>query len=146
MTVEGAIIARLKSLSTVTALVSTRVWMLKLPQKPTLRAIRVQLISESTTYSHDGRDRVVTSRVQVDSYAQESSGSDPYAGATEVADAVYGDGSRTAATGLDGYQGDIGSPPFRIRSIQRASRTSEYEPGELRLVKIRQDYMVSFYA
>ena len=45
MTVEGAIVSRLKADSAVSAIVGSRVYRLKLPQQPTLPAIRLQRVS-----------------------------------------------------------------------------------------------------
>lgn len=145
MTVEEGVCARLETIGALTALVGTRIYQLILPQNPTLPAVRVQVIGEVSTYSHDGRARVLMARVQVDAYAAEASGVDPYAQASVVADAIQGDGQRTTASGLDGYQGDLGSPAFRIRGVQRVDRSVSYEAEELRLVRVRQDYQVAFY-
>jgi hypothetical protein len=135
-----------ESLSALTALVSTRIYMLKLPQGALTSAVRIQLISEGTRYSHDGRDRVVGARVQVDAYAPETSGGDPYATVMQIAEAIHGNGLRASPTGLDGFQGDLGSPAFHIAAVLRMMRTTGYDPDHLRLVRCQMDYQVDYYA
>ena len=145
MTIEQGIHERLLSLSPVTALVGSRVYQLKLPQKPTLPAIRVQQISEADEHHLRGRDGVVRTRIQVDAYAHESA-ADPYATATAVAAAVHGDGLGPGASGLSGFAGGVGGSPSSLQILfaERVARVPEYESDELRLVRIRQDYMVTW--
>lgn len=145
MTVEEAVRARVMAIAAVTALVSTRVYLLKLKPGTLATAIRIQQISEGTRYSHDGRDRVVGARVQVDAFAPEASGVDTYATVTQIAAAIHGDGARVGATGLDAFQGGIGSPAFQIRAVRRLNRTTGYDAEELRLVRCQQDYAVDYY-
>ena len=141
MTPEVAIRDRILGLSAVSALVSTRVFLLKVPQHVREAAVRVQLISEPTEYHARGGVGMYQSRVQVDAYAAESAGGDPYADVTGLADAIHGD---DAGSGLSGWAGEAGgSPPvLRIHTIQRVDRETSYEPDELRQVRCRQDYMV----
>lgn len=141
MTPEQAVCDRILSLSAVTALVGTRVYQLKLPQKGTLPAVRVQLISEPTSYHLRGGSGMYRSRVQVDAYAAEASGGDPYASATDVAAAIHGD---DAGSGLSGWTEDVGgSPPsMRVHTVQRVDRRVSYDAEERREVRCQQDYMV----
>lgn len=136
MTVEEAVIGRLQELSPLTALVGTRVTQLTLPQGTILPAVRVQLIDELRSYHHRGRTLLLNARVQVDAYAQ------TYSAALAVADAVLGDGNGSNASGLDGWQGSIGSPAFNIRAVMQEDRSVLYEADELRLVRVRQDFRV----
>lgn len=141
MTPEEAVIERLLDITAVVALVSQRVYHVRLPQSPRLPAIRVQLISEPTDYHLRGGSGMYFSRIQVDAYAVESSGHNPYEEATDLGDAIHGgdDGS-----GLSGWQGLAGGSPaeLRIHTVQRVDRQVGYDAGELREVRCRQDYVV----
>lgn len=141
MTPEEAVAARLEAIGAVTSLVSTRIYMLKLPQGPTLPAIRVQLIDDIKPYHLRGGTRCSRARIQVDAYADEASGGDPYASASEVAEAIHGDDT---GSGLSGWTGSIGSPAFEVLGIFRLDRDASYDPDHLRLVRMRQDYAVHF--
>ncbi len=140
MTPEEAVLARLLDITAVTTIVSTRVYLDTLPQKPTLPAAVVQLVHEPTDYHLRGGQRN-RARVQVDAYAAVGNGNDPYGQVTALAEAIHGD---DAGRGLSGWVGDIGSPPFRVDSIQRIERSREYDPDELRLLRQRQDYWIFF--
>lgn len=143
MTAEEAVIERLLGLAAVTALVETRVYQLRLPQGATLPAVRVQQISEDEPYHLRGIVNASMARVQIDAYAAESSGGDPYATATALADAIAGDWrTGTPPNGLSGWQGTVGgSPPTAaVRFAERLTRQVMYEGDELRLVRVSQDY------
>lgn len=143
MTVEEAVRARLLTLATVTALVSTRIYMDKLPASPTYPCVRVTLVSEISDYHLRGESGARTGRVQVDAFAREVSGVDPYALAVAVAEAIHGDGSGSA---LSGFVGSIGSPAFNINGMFRVDRRRQYDPEELRVLTMSQDYQVWFQA
>ncbi len=132
---------RLQTLSAVTSIVGARIYQLRLPQNAELPAVRVQLISEQTSYHGRGGSGMYRSRVQVDAYAQEGSGSDPYGGAMDLGDAIHGD---DAGAGLSAWQGEAGgSPPeLRIHAVFRMDRQVGYDAEEHREVRCRQDYMV----
>lgn len=123
MTVEEAVVARLLSLGAVTALVSTRVYLDKLPQSPTYPCLRVTLISEQGRTHLRGADALKPARVQVDAYARENSGVDPYALVATVAAAVHGDDDGTR---LEGWAGEIGSPASRVHGCHRVDRRRSY--------------------
>lgn len=142
MTPEEAVIARLSSISAVTALVSTRIRQLMFAQSETWPAVRVQLIGEVEYYTLEGSNGVLRARVQVDSVAQVGSGTDPYAAALALAAAINGDGNGASATGLSGWRGSLGSPPVDVKGMFRVDRGVEYEHGAERLVRVRQDYHV----
>lgn len=142
MTPEVAVRARLLQLVPLAALVSARIYLHKFPQSPTWPAVRVLLVDEIRRPHLRGGSKLGRTRVQVDAYAQEASGADPYAQATAVAAAAHGD---EAGSGLQGWVGDLGAPPaIRITGLMRADRAAGYDPDELRLVRIRQDYLVHF--
>lgn len=145
MTVEEAVRARLLTMTPLTTLVNTRIYLDKLPQSPTYPCVRVTLISEQSTYHLRGGDALKPSRVQVDAYAREVSGVDPYALAARVAEAIHGD---EAGSGLSGWTdaGLSGSPEPQIQGVFRMDRTRSYDPQELRVVTISQDYQVQYRA
>ncbi len=142
MTPEQAVRELVLELGAVTALVSTRVYLEKMPQSVTYPCVRVQLIDEQSSYHMRG-GKTSPARVQVDAFAKELSGIDPYALVVTVAAEINGD---DAGSGLSGFQGDIGaSPPFHVQAILRVARTKPvYVPDELRVLMMSQDYMVHF--
>ena len=135
MTVEQVVRERLLGDGPLSALVSTRVYMLKLPQKPTLPAGRVQLITEPLDYHMRGEDGAVRSRVQVDAYQYETA-TDPYDSVCDVAAA--------ANAALSGHKfTDAGSPvSLEVTGAFRQSRRVLYEADEFRLIRISQDFIV----
>lgn len=137
MSPEEAVRARIVSLAAVTALASDRVYMLKVDQDDDMPAVRVQLVGEQYTPHLRGGGGVRRARVQVDAFAAESSGADPYANARALADAINGDGS---GSGLDGWRGTVNGTT--VQGILRVDRAVSYEAEELRLVRVRQDYFV----
>jgi len=143
VTPEEAVLARVSQIAAVTALVGTRIYMLVLPQQPTLPAIRVQMIDDVSDYHHRGGNRRGPARVQVDCWAAASSGVDPYAAALAVAAAINGD---DAGSGLSGWRGSIGSPAVTVQGIFRVDRAVDWESEERREVRVRQDYQVHYRA
>lgn len=136
MTAEEAICAQLLATAGVTALVSTRVYQLRLPQGPTLPAVRVQAIGAVDFYHLRGGDVTERARVQTDAYAAESSGVDPYAQAVAVAEAIH--------AALNGQRFLVNDSPasLQVTGVFRAGRQAFYEPEELRTVRIMQDWIV----
>lgn len=140
MTPEEAVVARLEDVGAVTALVDDRIYMLKLPQHPTLPAVRVQKISGMRDQHLRGPSYTAKSRVQVDAYVTETNGVDPYAAVSAVAEAIRGDG---IGSGLWGWTGEIGSPALVVHNVELVGDDDPfYEAGELRAWRIRQDYMI----
>ena len=145
MTVEEAITVRVSALAAVIALAGDRVYLDKLPQSPTYPAIRVQLVDDPASYHLRGPDGLSRARVQVDHYADEATASsDPYAAVAALEAATRGDGKGTSATGLSGWIGDVGSPPFVVRGCFRTNRLRRYDPDELRLLTMSVDYIVHY--
>ena len=134
--------ARILALAAVTALVGTRVYMQRVPQSPVYPLVRVQFIDDQSPYHLRGPVGTTTARVQVDAIAREGSGTDPYAAAQALLAAIDGDGLGDQATGVAGFVGGIGSPPFEIVGVFLQSRRSEYDPQELRIVTASRDYIV----
>lgn len=144
MTPEEWAVDRIEAISTSAG---SRVWMLKLPQRPTLPAVRVQLVVGVFEQHLRGPQGTVRTRVQVDSFAAES-GADPYRTVRDLADAVRGDGLGPDASGLWGFKGDSGgSPSILIENVEIVNDGPvEYEGDELRLLRIRQDYRIHWRA
>jgi hypothetical protein len=135
VTPETAIRARIAALSTTA---STRVYLLKLPQSPTLPAVRVQLIDDfGFSHLRGGGSDLRRARVQVDAYSREASGVDPYETAAALADAINGD---EAGSGLSGFTGTVDG--MEITAIQFVNRQAMYEGDEQRLVRVSQDFFV----
>lgn len=131
MSPEQAIVARLLATSAVTALVGQRVWLLKLPQKPTLPAIRVQLIDNPQGKHLRGPNRSTAARVQVDCYQAEGAAT-PYDTIVAVATAV------NAALVNEPF--DVSS--VRVTNVEELDRRSLYEADELNLLRMFQDFRV----
>lgn len=146
MTVEEVVCARILQLGAVTALVSTRIYLDKLPQAPTYPAVRVQLVDDLTSQHLRGPNGLCRARVQVDAYAHEDSGVDPYAQVAALAAALHGDGLGPSASGLEGWIGELGSPPFQIVECARALRLRTYDADELKILTMSQDYLVGYHA
>jgi len=122
VTPEQAILERILALSAVTALVSDRVFMLKLRQGETLPAVRVQLIDEGESQHLRGGAGIFQSRIQVDVYAAEDTGGDPYASASEIALAIQGDDAGSGLSGWRGFSGSAGSTGLH-RGLETRSLT-----------------------
>lgn len=144
MTAEEAVRLRLLAISALTALVSTRVHLEKLPQSPTYPCVRVSLIAETGAGHLRGADALKSALVQVDAFAKELSGIDPYALVVAVSDAIHGD---DAGSGLSGWSDQNGSPSLGVQGCQRETRRRPtYDPDELRVLMMSQDYRVWFQA
>jgi hypothetical protein len=128
VSVEEAIVARLQA----AGIAGGRVYQLQLPQRPTLPAVRVQLISEPTFDHLRGGLRLKRARVQTDAYVDQV-GADPYATVRGLAEAI--DAALTG--GPPWVQGDV-----EIRFVTRQGRMPLTEPGELRQLRVLQDYTV----
>ena len=134
MTPAAAVKARLLSLSAVTTLVVSRIYVELLPQKPTLPAIRLHGIDEIEDAHLRGAMAIRTARVQVDAIAMSLET------ATEVSDAAHGDG---AGSGLSGWTGELGSPAQLVMAILPAGKRVDYEGDELRQWRVSRDYFVT---
>lgn len=115
-----------------TALVSTRIYPVQLPEPSTsspntLPALTYQMIDEPVSTSHDGRT-LHKARVQVDAYAE------TYKGVRAAADAVQ--------TALQGYRGSWGV--FTVGSVLRKRKSDLSEPG-YDVYRESQDYIISYH-
>lgn len=140
MSPELAVLQRLQD---VVPSAATRMYMLKLPQQPILPAVVVQLVDDPKEYHLRGGSAFGRARIQIDVYAGESSGADPYTEAETLADAIHGD---EAGSGLSGFQGVVGGSPngLMLTGVFRIDKQASYEAEELRLVRIRQDYFAYY--
>lgn len=147
---EAAIVERLLDITAVTAIVSDRVFMLKLPQGETRASLRVQRIPGPRPQHLRGPDGTYRTRVQVDAYVAEAPGVDAYTSVTTLADAVRGDGLGDGASGLFGWRGTLGGSPATVQihniEVMHGDAAPFYEPGELRQLRIEQDYLVHWSA
>lgn len=147
MTIDVAIADWIADLNTSAG---ARVYMLKLPQKlGTWPAVRVQGISSPRPQHLRGPNYPVKTRVQVDGFAPEASGTDPFATVSDLMEEIRGDGLGPDASGLFGWIGELGgSPPaFRILNVDLDAGKPKYESGQqneldLRLVRIMDEYTI----
>lgn len=131
MTVEIATRAHLLTVSAVSAIVATRIYQLVLPQKPTLPALRLQLIDQPIGYHQRGPDGATRSRLQIDAYGS-AAVADPYGAVLALADAVD-----------DALSGQVfESDGLQITGCRRSSRRVGYEAEEMRVVRCIQDYTI----
>jgi hypothetical protein len=137
MTITDAVCQHLVGAPAVAAFVGPRVYQLKLPQQPTLPAVRVQLIAEPARYHLRGVLNAWEALVQVDAYATEFDRTfpDPYAQVQQLATAID--------DALSGRLATIGT--IAIVGCFRLSRGPLYEPGELRLARILQEYRCIYH-
>jgi len=137
MTITDAVCRWLLEASAVAALVGTRVYQLKLPQQPTLPAIRVQLIAEPARYHLRGVVNAWEALVQVDAYAHEFDPAfpDPYDRVQQVATAI----DRVLSGSL------VTLDTIAIVGCFRVSRAPLYEPDALRLARLLQEYRCLYH-
>lgn len=137
MTAETAVIVHLSAASGVTALVGTRIYQAKLPQRPTLPAVKVFLVDEPEGAHLRGGSKTRTARIQIDVHAAEGSGVDTYGQATDVAEAI-----NEAMLNKGRLLFDGGALEVKItRRLDRRALPPIAE--ELREVMIQQDYAVT---
>jgi hypothetical protein len=129
--VELAVRSHLAQDIGVTTLVSTRIYQVRLPQSPTLPALRVQLISEPHNHHLRGPDGAARARVQIDSYVSDAI-SDPYGSIDAIGSAI-----RSA---LDGAVFTVDD--FAVTGSLCVHRLVMYEADDLRLWREVQDYIV----
>ena len=125
MTVETDIRTKLLADGTISGLVSTRIYALKLPQKPTYPAITYSRISGPRSQLLDGPSTWGFARLEYDSWAKS------YVSAQSLAAAVRVD--------LDGF---VGSLNGRSVVIRLENERDLYE-DEDKLYRVTQDYLVS---
>lgn len=131
MSAEIAVRTRLLATSAVTALVSTRVYLMRLPDPVTFPAIRVQLVDDPQMKHLRGPLGITGARVQVDVYDEETA-TDPYGSVNEISQAV---------------EAALVFAPFSagtvyVQSAERIDRRALREAEELELVRMMQDFRV----
>lgn len=140
MTGTDVVRTRALQITALVALVGSRVYVQKLPQSPTLPAVRVQQISRVNTTHLRGVDGMCRARVQVDAIAKESSGTDPMASARAVSEAAHGAFSGGVATGLAGWEGTLSG--VKVHKIAPIAQRELYAADELRECMVSTDYDV----
>lgn len=126
MSVESAVLARLKATAAVTNLTTTaRIYGMRLPQKPTYPAIRIQKISETRVSLMGADSGVVHTRMQVDSYGE------TYSSARGLADAVRG--------ALKRFRGTSASVVVQDVTLDNEFAVDE---DDVDVYRVQQDYMV----
>lgn len=134
MNAEEAVLTQCLADAAVTALAGTRGYQLRLPQTPEYPTFRVQLIDEPLMHHLRGRETLTRARVQVDVFAEEGDGNDPYADCAALADAIE--------RALIPEPFSLGSPAFEVTSVLRLDRQVLYEPDDLRLHRMMLDFAV----
>ena len=135
MTITDAVCRRLRDDAGVSAFVAGRVYQLKLPQQPTLPAVRVQLVSESAAYHLRGVSNLYQVVMQVDAFANEYDmlRPDPYDTVEQLSDAID--------ACLSGARFQL--PPIAVVGSTRVNRQPLYDADELRLARILQEYRLT---
>lgn len=134
MTPDVAIRTRLLQITALTDLVVSRIYAVTFPQGVTKPAVRVQQISREEDFHARGPIGIKAARMQVDVVAATKASADA------VIEAVHGDGLGDTASGLSGWMGDLGSPPFSVRGIFPLDESESYESDELKQWRVRRDY------
>lgn len=102
----------LQTISALTTLVSTRMYPLRLPQKPTLPALVIQKIARPRVYSHSGDSNLANPTYQISCWAETHEG----AVALEV----------QLETALTGFSGTMGAETVYAAFI--ANVLDDFEP------------------
>lgn len=127
-TLDEGIIAYMKATAGITALVSTRIYPLVLPEKATLPALVVTRISTPRIVSHDtsgATGDLISPRYQFDAW-----------GASQAATKAIADALRAALNGKKGVAGGV-----TLRAALADDEAPEYDP-ETGLYRTRSDYIV----
>lgn len=145
MTPEGWVRSRIVALATSAG---SRIYMLKLPQNPTLPAVRVQRIGNVQEQHLRGPQGTVVTRVQVDAFVSETA-ADPYSTLADLVEAVKGDGLGPNASGVFGFKGSGGGSPatIEIENVELIhDGTPDYAGDEIKALRNRQDFLVHWRA
>ena len=134
MTIEGAILARLKAVTAITDIVGSganaRIYPRRLPQDPVLEAITFRLISAPRVHAFGSDPGLVESRWQVDAWAE------TYEQARDLGDAIRGNGVGNA---FSRFKGTLDSTVVQDVLLDNEIPTFEDESGSYRNM---QDYMI----
>lgn len=144
MTIEQAVYERLLTLSPVTALAGTRIRQLILRQGEVLPAVRLQKIGTDMVQQHQRGplvDRV--SRIQIDAFVEVVG--EWYTVASQLMEAIHGDGLGPNATGIFGFSGVISG--LTVNNVRFAGGAGpHFEHGERRIARLQRDYFVDWKA
>jgi Protein of unknown function (DUF3168) len=132
MTTTTALVYWLRADPAVAALVGARVYQQIPTQSPTYPFVVLQTVSRPLIYHLRGEGGIVTTRVQVDSYAQEQTGLDAKALVDEVAAAVD-----ARLSGRVFVQGTV-----YVRACLCSDRIDTFERLELHAYRVLLDYYV----
>lgn len=99
---HAKLVARLKSISAVTALVGSKVFPILAPQGTQYPCVVYQVIGNSPETTLDGSTTTFTMRVRVSCLSLTTAGEQGYKGAWDLAAAIIGDCDSTP-TGLNGW-------------------------------------------
>jgi hypothetical protein len=141
--ITDALRTRILTIAAVTALASTRVYLLHFPPGVTFPAVRIQQIGELEEVHLRGSGTLRRARVQIDAVATDDVSASLYCDAADLSDAVHGSVTGGAATGLVGFQGTIGG--VDIASIIALDRRETFDPTARRMVVVSRDYWVTFH-
>jgi hypothetical protein len=142
VTVEQAIYTRIAGLPAVQAIVATRVYLDKTPQDPTYPLVLIYSAGDHRYSQLRGPEGLGQARITVEARAHEESGEDAYQ-VTTLYDAFDGDGRGPTATGIFGWTGTVDT--VRIaHCAHRGSRDRFYDPDVHRVLRMAQDYWVTY--
>ncbi len=134
MTIDGAILARLKAVSAVTAIVgsgtSARIHADHLPQDPTLEAITYRQISAPRVHAFGSDPGLVQARWQIDAWGS------TYEEARDLGDAIRGNGAGNA---FSRFSGTLDSTVVQSVLLDNEIPTFQDDSGSYRNM---QDYMI----
>ena len=123
--IESALYSILTADSTVSGLISTRVYPIKLPQSPTFPAVTYQRVSTPRVRSTTGPSGLAHPSIQIDCWAE------TYTGVKSLAEA--------AREAVDGYSGTVGG--VAIAGIIVASENDFFEP-EVEIYRVTMDITI----
>lgn len=134
MTIDGAVLGRLKAVAAVTNIVgagsSARIYAAKLPQKPRLEAITFTQISAERAHAFGSDPGVVRARFQLDAWAN------TWEKSRDLADAIRGNGAGNA---FSRFRGTQDSTVVDDILLDNELPTFEDEAGSYRTT---QDYLI----
>ena len=129
ITIEEGVFYLLSNNVAVGAIVSNRIYPIKLPQKPSLPALTYQLITPMSIMAHDGKGGTAHSRYQITGFA-----TDP----DEVRDLI-----EKVRICMDGYSGMIGgADTIKVQAmLPDGGGPEDHDPVTQRFMRSR-DYMI----
>lgn len=126
MSKETVLVARLKAMTGLTALVSTRIWPLTAPQGAALPLVLYELVSETLVNDSTGTTKTRECEFRIVAFAEANDSASGYSAMVAVADAIKGDEARTSGTGLSGWT-DAAGDVWHLMS--QSDNSGELEAG-----------------